>query len=174
MRKYQVLFYLVVLISIFGCKSIKNDCTRTYINFKLLKKEKHNTGAIKFDGVYLWNFDIPNGEPTNRYTFIRFFENGRVYLSCGYDSIPNNEVFDSLNHGKYGHYTVDNNVVTIETYGGYVGYYFTYFLINKDYDLVSLGTKARRKSKNTPMVKNVYKSIYKFNKINSLKNVTFW
>lgn len=174
MQKKIIYFLITTIIFVFGCKSIKNDCGRDYINFKILKKEKLNTGTLRFDGVYVWNYDIPNGTPTGRYIFIRFFENGRVYLSCTYDSIPTDEDFNSLNYGGYGHYSVLDNKVIIETYAGYVGYYYTYFALNENNNLVSLGTRARRKKENAPMTPNIYNSIYKFKEVINLSGKSFW
>jgi hypothetical protein len=115
--------------------------TKKNYNFKLLKKEGLNidTNLVKVSGVYITKFEGGMGT----YEFIRFFENGRVFLSCGYCSYPTIEELNNLNYGDFGYYIIKDGEVKVEKFSSYVRYYYHFFDI-ENLKLIPNGNAQRK------------------------------
>ena len=79
-------------------------------DFKLLKTVgiKIDTLKIRTDGIYVRKYAYG-------YYFYRFFNNGKVYISCDYLKIPENEETSKIDYGKFSEYMVKDDEVIIET-----------------------------------------------------------
>jgi hypothetical protein len=88
-----------------------------------------DTTLVKTNGVYLKHTYDSLKLNSSRYSFYRFFDNGRVFISCIECSQPD---FNNLEFAFYGYYRVDSNIIKIETYAPWVGYYYEYLKVNND------------------------------------------
>ena len=79
------------------CQEIEN-CKCRSRNFKLIKKEglHIDTTLVKTNGVYIHKDTVIDLQKIkrDRYSFCRFFNNGKVFFSCGYFNFP----FHNLNY----------------------------------------------------------------------------
>lgn len=50
------------------------------------------------------------------YTFIKFFDDGRVFVSFPYLSFPNKVEFNNYSYGKFGRYIFNKNKIKIELF----------------------------------------------------------
>ena len=173
--KMRVFFFIIFwgLSASSFCQECSIWCNkRTKYNFKLLKREelRVDTGLVKVSGVYMISYEL-NQE--KKYSFIRFFDNGRVYFSCEYCSFPNEEELNNLNYGNYGHYTIKNGEIKAETFEPYPRYYFIFYSIGKDHTITTNGSCKRRwpeaELRNYVNIKTTY-TFYKGN----LTSRSFW
>jgi hypothetical protein len=174
--------FLVLILILFASKMNAQECSgcnkRTKFKFILLKTKgvKIDTTIAKTNGVYLRKYFRINLDKTQQdiYHFYRFFENGKVYMSCGYCSLPSEKEFNELKYGSYGEYRIENNQIIIEYYGSYVGYYLSYWKTENNKLIETNTSKRKLKGKvklNNSYIDNEYE--YKFYKCN-LNTNSFW
>lgn len=172
--------FLVLIIILFASKVNAQECEscnkRTKFKFILLKTKGVNidTALVKTNGVYLSKYFRNNLDKTQQdiYSFYRFFENGKVYMSCGYCSLPSEREFNELKYGFYGEYRIENNQIIIEYYGTYVGYHLSYYKIENN-KIIQTNT-SKRKLKGKVKLKNSYtNNEYEFFKC-KLNTNSFW
>ncbi len=137
-------------------------CTKEKFRFTINKKHAFHTDTslVKTNGIYMCMPQSNDGTP--RYKFIRFFENGRTYLSGDYCSFPMPDAIEDLKFGFYGAYTVSGDSVIVEMYGEN-GYGKTIFLpINNGLkETMYSKRKLLGRSVFTPVPNNSYKFIRK-------------
>ena len=93
------------------CSDFQNR--KTHYRFRLLKAGLHvDTARVRTTGVYM---SEGIGHDC-RYSFTRFFENGKVFMSGAYQRLPTPDEMNDLRYGRYGYYRVDSDVLTIESY----------------------------------------------------------
>ncbi|WP_409205657.1 hypothetical protein [Flavobacterium sp.] len=160
---FSLVFYLFVTNTY--CQEIEN-CKCKSRNFKLIKKEglQIDTTLVKINGIYIFKdsiIDLKNIK-RDRYSFCRFFENGRVFFSCGYFNFPHESDLNNLSYGYYGEYKIIKNQIIIESYSSYVGYILELYKIE---GLKIISTDFAKRS-NKPKFEKVFSSIeydfYKF------------
>jgi hypothetical protein len=133
---------LVAIITILSLTSSAQPCSDSWCHekkryrFWMLKKCKIevDTSLVKVTGVYIREFESRDRgqEVKKHYKFYRFFDNGRVYMSCAYCSFPDSIELNALNHGHYRYYTIEGGMVKIENFGSKGGYFYDHFTIEKD------------------------------------------
>jgi len=146
----KIRFFVLILIFSFSKMNAQqcSDCGKNphlkFISLKI-KGTKIDTAVAKTNGVYLRKFFRINLDKTRQdiYHFYRFFENGKVYMSCGYCSFPNGSELNDLKYGSYGEYRIENNQIVIEGHGSYVGYYLSYWKTESD-TLIETHTSKRK------------------------------
>ena len=148
-----ILLLLLISTSIYSQKM--DDCkTNPKNDFKLIKNEglKIDTSIVKTKGVYVSKDSFLDLDQIwkNRFSFIRFFEDGKVYKSCSYKSFPTNEDFKDFTYGFYSEYKVENGNITIESYAPWCGYFFEYYTIGQE-RIVRIGTSKRMFNKEPKM-----------------------
>jgi hypothetical protein len=172
--------FLMLILIIFAIKMNAQECEscnkRTKYKFILLKTKGVNidTTLVKTNGVYLNKYYRINLDKTEQdiYSFYRFFDNGKIYMSCGYCSLPSEKEFNDLNYGFYGEYRVENNQIIVEYYGSYVGYYLSYYKTENN-KIIETNT-SKRKLSGKVKLNNSYTNIeYEFYKC-KLNTNSFW
>jgi hypothetical protein len=119
-----------------------------------------DTSLVRTDGVYIFegtNANLNNGN--SYYYYYRFFNNGKVYMSCKYCSLPDSTEINNLNFGLGGYYKVTSDTLTLEMYSFMGGYHYKYYQINGN-QLIFVGGK-RRKEK---IIEKVPRLIYIYSK----------
>ncbi len=111
--------------------------TRTHFKFRLIKKTGINVDSnyVKTTAIYVNTF-MDDGN-VMKYSFLRFFPNGKVYISCLYRSFPTNDELNDLTYGDYGEYRLDSTRLTIETHSASAGYYYQYYEVRRNEVLLS-------------------------------------
>jgi len=103
---------------------LKKEFPRKEVKYKLAKMpfELSDTSFVSINAVYIlqlheteWK-DYKRVDSTTSYTYMRFFNDGRVYISFAYLSYPTAEEFNDLSYGKYGRYVVKDGKITVEFY----------------------------------------------------------
>lgn len=121
MPKY---FCIIIYIALsVNCSSTKEHTSYRFSNdsFSL-----HQPTLLRTEGVYVHTFSV-KGE--NNYKFIRFFKNGRCFVSKLFDGKPDSDTLSSINksQGQRTYYKNRNNDITFESWdGGYARYTYTY------------------------------------------------
>jgi hypothetical protein len=145
MKTIIILFFVLFQINFLNAQQCGSCNNRVHTRLKLLSKEglSIDTSVAKINGIYYVQSiqkGVNNGNAT--YYFYRFFNNGRVFISCRYCSFPDSIQLNNLNYGVKGLYRVTNNIVKIESYAPSVGYYFSYFRLNQS-NLIYDGSSIR-------------------------------
>jgi len=163
MSKLTVFICLISVIT----SAQKIDSCRTDIkhNFKLLTEEglKIDTIIAKISGVYISkdSFLDLDKKWKDRFSCIRFFENGKVYKSCSYRSFPTKQDFEDLSYGTYSEYKVQNGRIVIESYAGWTGFFLEYYTIQKN-TIIRIGTSKRKFNKNLQIEPSPTTTSYEF------------
>jgi hypothetical protein len=120
------------------------------LNFKLIKEEglKIDTLLANTKGVYISKDMFLNLDQKwkDRFCYLKFFENGKVYKSCSYLSFPTKEDMEDLSYGFYSEYKVENGGIVMESYAPWCGYFFEYYVIQENL-IVRIGTSKRKFNK---------------------------
>lgn len=127
------LIYLFSFYSIFGQPTMSKEEIENFYthdkhkNFRLINKVNNNSNAlIETNCVYILEFKVEE-DGTQRYSYIRFFNNGRVFSSGDYLSVPTSEQLNDIIYGKRGYYIVNDSIIKIEFYvNGYEKYSYFY------------------------------------------------
>lgn len=179
LKKRKLFYSLLLLIVLFSTNIYSQQCQscnkRVKFKFKLLKEKglSVDTLKVKTTGVYISNtneIDI-DGKQITMYYFYRFFDNGKIYISCGYCSFPSQEKLNDLKYGSYGEYRIEGDEIIRETYAPYPGYYLSYYKIEGNKILLTHTSKRKFKGR----VKLEYAPYveYNFYKCN-LNSQPFW
>ncbi|MEO8254786.1 MAG: hypothetical protein ABI554_10425 [Flavobacterium sp.] len=174
-KSFRYLLFLLLFFNIVrgqGCES----CNKKIKHKFLLLKEKGisvDTSLVKINGVYISEYSRINLDktPQTLYYFYRFFENGKIYMSCGYCSFPNELELNNLKYGFYGEYRVENDKIVIESFAGYPGYFLKYFKI--DGDKIFITNVSKRKFTGKIDLEATPYDEYQFYKCN-LSSESFW
>jgi len=152
------IFVLFLFACIYTCKISAQPCyefrnNKTHYRFRILKSGLHiDTFKIKTTGVYISEY---KNDEEGKYSFFRFFDNGKVFISKPYCSKPSQEELNDLYYGEYGYYRVDSNVVTIETFyhNGKLGtrFYVASFYKIKSDGIYVYATEQREMIKGHPI-----------------------
>ncbi|MBN9298749.1 MAG: hypothetical protein J0I41_17205 [Filimonas sp.] len=136
MMKYYVLIFFSLIIS--ACSS-----TKGHNNYRYGKKPQilQQPTLLRTDGVYLSEEEISGKK---NYFFIRFYGNGRCYVS---DMEVGNPSIDSLStqnkRGEKTYFRNKTNEVSYEIWGGYnSGYMYIYYKLDS-IGMESWGYKTR-------------------------------
>lgn len=130
--KSKILFIVGFVICVHYCfaqRAFTDEQLKRYIpkkekKFKLSKQSftLSDTSIVSTNAVYVLtleeverkNYEIV--KRTNSYTYMRFFNDGKVFVSFSYLSYPSVEEFNDLSYGKYGRYVVENGEIIVELY----------------------------------------------------------
>ncbi len=171
--KYLLIFIFIFFSKIIEAQEIEN-CNCTPKSYKLLKVNgiQIDTSLVKTNGVYIYKDIVVNlhNKKQTRYSFYRFFDNGKVYKSCGYYNFPNNKDLNNLHYGIYGEYKIIDNKILLESHSSYFGYTLELYNI--------YGLKIKRikiaKRRKKPKFKKVINSLeFSFHK-SDLYSRPFW
>ncbi|MBN9300000.1 MAG: hypothetical protein J0I41_23565 [Filimonas sp.] len=118
--KYYVTFFFLIALS--ACSS-----TKEHTNYKYGKKPQHlqQPTLLRTDGVYLYVFNYEG--KNDGYRFLRFFENGRCFVSRWFDKMPLNDTLTTTRKidGQRTYFRNEGNKVKYEEWGGaYVRYIY--------------------------------------------------
>lgn len=149
--KIQTMYKFIIalfLISTFASAQKQDNCkTNMSRNFKLIKEEglKIDTTVAKVKGFYLSkdSFLDLDQKWKDRFSYMRFFENGKVYKSCTYLSFPTKADLEDLSYGFYSEYKVEDGRIVIESFAPSCGYLFEYYIIH-DNTIIRIGTSKRK------------------------------
>ena len=86
--------------------------------FELSKKQfaLSDTTIISQNAVYVLSEYLCGQKCDSLYTYMRFFNDGRVFVSFTYLSYPSKKELSDFSYGKYGRYIVDNEKIKVELY----------------------------------------------------------
>jgi hypothetical protein len=130
--KSKTLFIISFVISVHYCfaqraftdEQLKKELPKKEIKYKLSKQAftLNDTSIVSSNAVYVLmleeverkNYEVV--KRSNSYTFMRFFNDGRVFISFAYLSYPSAEEFNDLSYGKYGRYILKDGEIIIEFY----------------------------------------------------------
>ncbi|MEN2399936.1 hypothetical protein GKZ90_0009120 [Flavobacterium sp. MC2016-06] len=180
--KLNIVFKLLFFTLFFNYSLYAQECrgasNRYKYKFKLLKEKKISidTSKVKINGIYLSEceeIDI-DGKPIKVYYFCRFFNNGKMYSSSGYCSLPTENDFNNLKYGFYREYCIEDDKIITEGYAPWCGYILSYYKVVGD-KIVSVGSSDRKFTKDVVIKYDVapYISEYKFYKCN-VNSIPFW
>lgn len=68
----------------------------------------------------------------NQFVFIRFFVDGKVFVSFPYLSYPSIEEINDLTYGRFGKYIIKNQKIVVEIYDGVKNLVFLFYEPNKE------------------------------------------
>lgn len=130
--KSKILFIVSFVVSVHYCcaqraftdEQLKKEIPKKEVKYKLSKQAfaLSDTSIVSINAVYVLTFEEVERKNyevvkrSNSYTFMRFFNDGRVFISFAYLSYPSIEEFNDLSYGKYGRYIAENGEITIEFY----------------------------------------------------------
>jgi hypothetical protein len=88
------------------------------IKYRLDKKfVSPGNNVISYEDIYLRKEYLCGLRCDTMFTFIRFYSDGRVFVSFPYRTMPTTEQIMDLSYGKYGRYvTRETNKVIVELY----------------------------------------------------------
>lgn len=119
--------YLIILIVLFAQKALYSQRLnqwvpkhKEYYRFKLINRwGLHiDTSLIKINGIYLYT----NADST-KFSFERYFENGKYYQSGDYATLPDSCELEKLDYGYLSEYYVKDSQVFYDLFeGAYVRY----------------------------------------------------
>lgn len=115
---------LFITFSSFSQRVFDDEQIKTYLpkkepKYKLAKNNFNlsDTSIISTNAFYVRTSRSERYEDRNYYTFLRFFEDGRVFFSFSYLSIPTQKELNDFSYGKFGRYIIQkDNIITIELY----------------------------------------------------------
>lgn len=147
MVKYCIFFLLLATISF---RPVAQPCYGDYscsgkkrINFYL--EQVTSNSSLKFDGVYTSLDSCCN---TNKgFNYIRFFQTGDAFVSCGYCSPKDTSQFDNLEYGYPARYATFNDTLVLEYFSAYLRYHYDYYLL-KGEEIMYFGWSKRNLFKN--------------------------
>jgi|GEM_PF-1398532 len=116
---------LIVAQRAFTDNQLKNEFPKKAVKYKLAKMpfELADTLSVSTNSIYVYQRKTNPNDPKHinipfSYKYMRFFEDGRVYISFAYLGYPTTAEFNDLGYGKFGRYLVNDNKITIEFYMG--------------------------------------------------------
>lgn len=124
MKNVLLIIFLFSGICSFSQRVFNDEQIKTYLpkkepKYKLAKSTFNlvDTSIISTDAFYIRTSRSEIYEDKYYYIFLRFFEDGRVFFSFSYLSIPNQKEFNDFSYGKFGRYIIQkDNIITIELY----------------------------------------------------------
>lgn len=147
---YKFIIFIFFISTLASAQKLDNCNTNLNRKFKLIKVEglKIDTVLAKTKGVYISkdSFLDLDQKWKDRFCYLRFFENGKVYKSCSYLSLPTKEDMEDLSYGFYSEYKVENEGIIIESYAPWCGYFFEYYVIKENL-IIRIGTSKREFNK---------------------------
>lgn len=133
------LLFILLFIVFYAC-----SMTREHTDFRFAKGGflLQQPTLLKTDGVYLNNTVGVNyeGKTITGYSFYRFYENGRCYVSTWQEGTPNDSILKSTDKGigQRTFFRNEGNNVRIELWGGsYTGYIYRYATIDSNFLLIN-------------------------------------
>jgi hypothetical protein len=133
----KVVVKYLLLLSIVACLlNVFTNCssTKEHTNYKLAKKPipLQRPTLVRTDGVYVHAF---NYRDIKSYRFIRFYDNGRCFVSESLDGVINSDSLASTSKtiGIKTFFRNKENNITYEDWGGsYTGYCYNYGFVTND------------------------------------------
>lgn len=133
LHKIILLLFISLTVHTYA-QQIENCDFQKKVKFQLIKQKglQIDTLVIKTNGVYIHQDTIIdlNRKKRVRYSFYRFFDDGKVFMSCGYFNFPTQSDLNNLQYGVSGEYIVTGNEVCIESYNSQIGYFYKYLISN--------------------------------------------
>src|SRR6218665_1103160 len=88
------------------------------VKYKLSKQPfiLNDASIVPTNAVFVSSEYLCGEKCDTSYVFMRFFNNGRVFVSFSYLSYPSVEEFNDLSYGQYGLYIVKDGEVIVEIY----------------------------------------------------------
>jgi hypothetical protein len=165
MKNFLVLLGLLLIFS--SCSP-----TKEHNNYKLRKRAftLQMPTLLRTDGVYIETIKLRD---SCEYHFIRFYENGRCFISTYFPGIVNDDTLklSSKENGQRSFYRNDGNQITYEEWGGYyTGYTFVYGVIYGEELQI---TSYRPRGFSTAIQSMPTRVIYKFKQV-SLSGDADW
>ncbi len=124
--KNSIIFLISLILSLHNCFAqrefpnydIKKEMPRKEIKYKLAKQAFNlsDTTLISSKVAYVSSEYLCGFKCDSLYTIMRFFADGRVFISSTYLSYPKVGEFNDLSYGRYGRYMVKDNKITVEFY----------------------------------------------------------
>lgn len=125
MKKTLILIVLLFSVySSFSQKALNDEQIKKYlpkkeIKYKLSRKTYFlaDTAFVSLNAIYLNSEYLCGNGCDTFYTYLRFFEDGRVFFSFSYMSNPTKEELNDFSYGKFGRYIIQkDSIITIELY----------------------------------------------------------
>lgn len=128
--KNKITFLFSSILSVCFCNAqpaFSKEQLRAYLpkkeaKFKLPRQFFNDSTVISTNAIYIKTSEEEeqeNYQVTKRvesFIYLRFFNDGRIFISFPYLSYPNNEEFNDLTYGKFGRYVVKDKEIKIELY----------------------------------------------------------
>ena len=126
MKKIHFLCSLALILSFHNCLAqrefpnydIKKELPKKEIKYKLAKQalSLSDTTLINSKVAYISSEYLCGFGCDSSYTIMRFFDDGKVFISATYLSYPKFAEFNDLNYGRYGRYIVKDGKIIVEFY----------------------------------------------------------
>jgi hypothetical protein len=129
MRIIVSLIYIIISLTLCGQRAfteeqLQYEFPKKPVKYKLSKTpfSLTDTLIVSSKAIYIGEFIEEEWENyevvkrSNSYTFMRFFNDGRVFISFAYLSYPSVKEFNDLSYGKYGRYLLKDGEIIIEFY----------------------------------------------------------
>lgn len=166
LRLYKIISAVIFFLFIdmkYNAQPCGSCGTKKHERFRLLKKEglHIDTNKVKVNGVYVNKYISETGAIS--YSFLRFFTNGKVFISCEYCGSINPSDFGNFNYGKFGEFKLEGDLIKMEVFATYPRYYYAYYEI-KNYTLRYKYTQDRKrfgaaKLESTPELNYVFQTL---------------
>jgi len=125
MKKILILAILLFIVlnsfsqKIFNDEQIKKYLPKTDPRYQLAEDTfcLLDSSVISVNTIYIKSTISERYENTSYYTYLRFFEDGRVFFSFSYLNIPTHKELNDFSYGKFGRYIIQaDSVITVELY----------------------------------------------------------
>jgi len=125
MKKILILAVsLIIVFNSFSQKIFNDEQIKKYLpkkdpKYKLAEDAfcLLDSSVISVNTIYIRTTNSERYENTSYYTYLRFFEDGRVFFSFSYLSFPTQKELNDFSYGKYGRYIIQtDSIITVELY----------------------------------------------------------
>lgn len=169
-----ILRYLMIIILMGNLSIFFSNCSTIKIHndYKFRKNQfvLQQPTLLRTDGVYVKAFNKQN---VNIYSFIRFYKNGRCFVSNSFNGMMNLDTLSSTYNviGERTYFRNYGDNITYEEWGGnYAGHTFVYGLVNVSSLVI---TSYRPRGIITTIKKLPEQQVYQFKPL-SLTEVADW
>jgi len=118
--KIKIISFLFILTLLVSCKTYyfnEYEWERpNKMNFKLAKENfmLNEKSILDVNSVYIHRIEF---EHETYFSFLRFFNNGRVFYSFPYKELPTEKECNNIRNGLIGYYTLSGNELEYEIFG---------------------------------------------------------
>jgi hypothetical protein len=122
----KILFIVSLIVRVSYCNAqqlYSAEVQKSYLpqkelKFNLSKKlfALNDTSIISCNATYVLSEYLCGEKCDSLYTYMRFFNDGRLFVSFPYLSYPGAKEFNDLNYGRYGRYIVKDGIIKTELY----------------------------------------------------------